>query len=285
MNAAEAPTPAPSPPHLLIVAGRGAYPLELARGARAEGVQRISVIAFRGETSRAIAREADDVHWLPLGSIQRFFDTVRELGASEAVLAGQIAPRNLFTLRLDRRALELLRSLRERNAHTIFGAIVRELEALGPRVRPAHLYMRAAMPDPGVLTARAPDARELADLQLGRSVAYAVSGLDIGQTVVIKNGTILAVEAFEGTDQAILRAGRLGGPGAVVIKTAKDGHDMRFDIPVIGRRTLRSMRRARATALAMEAGRAILLEREAVIAEADARGISLIACAPLENQP
>lgn len=284
MPSVDPPTPPPRPAHLLIVAGRGVYPVELARRARAAGVGRISAIAFRGETSREMARAADDVHWMPLGSIQRFFDTAQELGARDVVLAGQIAPRNLFTLRLDRRALDLLRALRERNAHTIFGAIVREFETLGLQVHPAHLFMQSAMPAPGVLTARAPDERECADLRLGRRVARAVSGLDIGQTVVIKNGTILAVEAFEGTDETIRRAGRQGGPGAVVIKTAKDGHDMRFDIPVIGRRTLRSMRRAHASALAMEAGRAIVLERDAVIAEADAHGIALIACDPREME-
>ncbi|MBP7276025.1 MAG: UDP-2,3-diacylglucosamine diphosphatase LpxI [Kiritimatiellae bacterium] len=262
---------------LLIIAGRGSYPVECARGAREEGVQRISAIAFRGESNRRIGSYADDVHWMPLGALQRLLDTARELGASNVVLAGQIAPRNLFHLRLDRRARDIMRSMHERHAHSIFGAFVAELEGAGFRVLPAHRFMRPAIPAPGPLSRRTPDERELRDIEYGRRLAKAVGALDIGQTVVVKEGVVLAVEAFEGTDAAIRRGGRLGGQGAVVVKSSKPGHDVRFDMPVIGPRTLCVLRRAGVTALAVEAGRTVILERERSIAEANRRGLAWIA--------
>lgn len=272
----ESPSPA-IPDHLLIIAGRGVYPLELAQCARKAGVSRISVIAFRGETERSISRYADQVWRIPLGRVTQFLDTASASGARQCVMAGQIAPHNLFTLRLDAAAIEILRSLPERNAHTIFGALVARLQAAGMSVQPASSFMQSAMPAPGLLSQRAPNAREAADILLGRRVAAATSGLEIGQTVVVKEGTVLAVEAFEGTDEAILRAGRVGGKGAVVVKTAKRGHDMRFDIPVIGRRTLSSIRRAHVTALAVEAGRTILLERSEILEEANRMGLAFVA--------
>ncbi len=262
---------------LLIISGRGSYPLECARAARAAGVRRICAIGFRGESNRQIRDLADDARWIPLGALQQLLDAARELGASNVVLAGQIAPRNLFHLRLDQRALTIMRALRERHAHSIFGALVSELEGAGFRVRPAHHFMRSAMPVPGVLGRRPPDEREQNDIEYGRRMAKAVGELDIGQTVVVKDGVVLAVEAFEGTDAAIRRGGRLGGRHAVVVKASKPGHDVRFDIPVIGPRTMTHLRRARISALAVEAGRTVILERERVIAEADRMGLAWIA--------
>jgi DUF1009 family protein len=171
----------------------------------------------------------------------------------------------------------LLRRLPERNAHTIFGALAEELAGVGVELLPASSFMEQHLAPEGVLTARRPDDREQADIELGFRVAEATSSLDIGQTVVVKQGTILAVEAFEGTDETILRAGRLGGKGAVVVKTAKPGHDMRFDIPVVGDRTLRNLAKAGVSVLACQAGRTILLDRDAVVARADRTNISLVA--------
>ena len=155
--------------------------------------------------------------------------------------------------------------------------MIESLSGVGIEFRPASLFMESAMPEPGTLTTREPDQREWLDVELGLKVAKTTSGLEIGQTVVIKEGTILAVEAFEGTDAAIQRAGKLGGPGGVVVKVAKSGHDMRFDIPVIGMRTLESLRKAGISTLALEARRTILLEREAILAEAARRGLAIVA--------
>ncbi len=267
----------PRPAELLLIAGGGAYPVELIRSARAQGVRRIVALAFRGETDRAVPALADETRWLTMGRLHDALATAESVGIRDAVMAGRIHPSNLFRLRPDRAAFEMLAALKVKNAETIFGAIADRLAERGVRLHPAYLFMEQAMPAPGQLSARAPTAREEADIALGRRVAKATSGLDIGQSVLIKDGVILAIEAFEGTDEAIRRAGRLGGAGAVLVKCAKRGHDMRFDIPVIGTRTVRNLRRIRASALAVEAGRTIVLERAAVVREADRQGLCLIA--------
>jgi len=262
------------PETLGIIAGLGSYPWQLARSARAQGVRRIVAFAFRGETERIISKYADEVVWLRLGRISALLDAVQSRGIVHLVMAGQIKPTRLFSLRLDSRALQIMKTLKQRNAHTIFGAVISELQTIGAKLLPAYRFMETEMPPAALMSRRAPDERELADIRLGAKVAKTTSELDIGQTVVVKEGTILAVEGFEGTDETILRAGRLGGPGAVVVKVAKLGHDMRFDIPVIGMQTFRILRKAKISCLAVEAGRTILLEREKLIAEADRLNIA-----------
>lgn len=262
------------PETLGIIAGLGSYPWQLARSARAQGVRRIVAFAFRGETERIISKYADEVVWLRLGRISALLDAVQSRGIVHLVMAGQIKPTRLFSLRLDSRALQIMKTLKQRNAHTIFGAVISELQTVGAKLLPAYRFMETEMPPAALMSRRAPDERELADIRLGAKVAKTTSGLEIGQTVVVKEGTILAVEGFEGTDETILRAGRLGGPGAVVVKVAKLGHDMRFDIPVIGMQTFRILRKAKISCLAVEAGRTILLEREKLIAEADRLNIA-----------
>ena len=269
---------------LVLIAGRGDYPLLLARSARQQGVRRIVAIAFRHETSRAIAACVVAVRWIYLGQLQAVYDAFGDTGIRHAVMAGQITPTHLFSLRFDRAAMALLGRLKERNAHTIFGGFCDELKARGIDLLPAYLFMEAAMPPAGPIAGRTPTEAERADIALGLSVAKTTSGIEIGQTVVLKQGTILAVEAFEGTDEAILRGGRLGGPGAVVVKVAKRGHDMRFDIPVIGLRTLASIRKAKAAVLAVEAHRTILLEREALTREAGRIGLAIVAVATEDSE-
>lgn len=258
-----------------LIAGRGMYPIILARSARDQGVSRIEVVAFKGETSRAIEAHADAVHWLRVGQLEKLLTLVKQSGIKPFVMAGQIAPRNLFHARPDRRMLELLRALPAWNAHTIFGAVGDELRRVGAELMPAGLFMQCAMPAAGVLTARQPSAEEEKDVALGLKIARWSSYHEVGQTVAVKNGVVLAVEAFEGTDKAILRAGRLGGKGLVVVKLAKPGHDMRFDIPVIGMRTLKMLKKAGASVLALEAGRSIILETERVVQQADRQGLAI----------
>ena len=275
----------PMPETLGVIAGLGSYPWQLARSAHAQGVQRVVAFAFKGETERAIAKHADEVVWMHLGSLQALLDAVQAKGVSKIVMAGQIKPTRLFSLRLDAKALAVLRTLKVRNAHTIFGAIGNELRAIGAELLPAYCFMETEMPAPGTLGRRAPDEREQADIRLGAKVAKITSGLEIGQTVVVKEGTVLAVEGFEGTDETILRAGRLGGPGAVVVKVAKRGHDMRFDIPIVGMRTFKMLKKAKISCLAVEAKRTILLEREKLAAEADRLGIAFAAFDAAATEP
>lgn len=265
------------PDSLIIIAGRGAYPRVLAESARRQGVKRIAAIAFKRETDSVIEKVADDVTWIHLGQLQAMLDAMKATGIPRAVMAGQIKPTHLFTVRFDKKLFEVLGRLKERNAETIFGAIGDELRAIGIELLQASSFMESTMPAPGQIGGIEPTPAQWEDILLGLRVAKATSGLDIGQTVVIKEGTVLAVEAFEGTDDTILRAGELGGPGSVIVKVAKRGHDMRFDIPVIGERTFKMIKKSGAAVLAVEAHRAILLEREKLVDLADRGGVAFLA--------
>lgn len=265
-----------------IIAGKGNYPLILAKSARAQGVKRIFAVAFKGETDKRLGGLVDEIHWQYVGQLSPFLDAFERSGVSGAVMAGQITPKNLFNLRFDKAMREMLSKLPRKNADTIFGAIGDELRGVGVELLPASQFMESEMPAAGLLTTRAPNEQERADIDYGFDVAKATSGHNIGQTVVIKDGVVLAVEAFEGTDAAIIRGGKMGrgrgekgGGGAVVVKVARRGHDMRFDIPVVGLRTLKSIAKAGVTALGIEAGRTILLDRDAVLAEANRMNLAI----------
>ncbi len=263
------------PGGLLIIAGAGQYPRLLAAGARKAGVKRLAVLAFRGLTERALLRAADVYRRFGIGELQKAIAWAKSIGVRDIVLAGQITPMALFRTRFDPLLLSILRGLKVKNAHTIFGAILKHVEGEGFRTLPASTYMDDFLPSPGILTKRAPDERERADISHGYRAAMTIGTVDIGQTVVVKDGMILAVEAFEGTNAAIKRGAKLGGRGAVVGKVAREGHDMRFDIPVVGAKTLRVLRRCHISALAFQAGRTILLDREEVLREADRLGIAI----------
>jgi len=266
-----------TPDSLSIIAGRGAYPRVLAESARKQGVKRITAVAFKKETDSVIEKVADEVTWVHIGQLQAMLDALAAFKTPRVVMAGQIKPTHLFNIRPDKRMFDLLARLKERNAETIFGAVGEELKSIGIELMQASLFMESTMPEPGQIGHIPPSPAQWDDIKLGLRVAKATSGLDIGQTVVIKEGTVLAVEAFEGTDATILRAGELGGAGSVIVKVAKRGHDMRFDIPVIGDRTFDSIKKSGAKVLAVEARRSILLDREALVKLADQRGIAFLA--------
>ncbi len=265
------------PDKLGIIAGNGSYPLFLAEGAKRKGVGYVFAVAFKKETDRSIEDKVDNVKWLNFGQFQATIDALKAEGIKYAVLAGQITPTNLFYLRPDSRAIELLKKIKVKTAHSIFGTVLEELEKEGITLLPAYSFMEHTMPPKGILTIREPNEREKEDIQIGVKVAKTIGSLDIGQTVVVKDGAVLAVEAFEGTDETILRAGRLGNGGIVVVKRARESHDMRFDIPVIGIKTVKVLKKARASALAIEANRTILLDKDLVIRQANESGITIVA--------
>ena len=262
--------------NLIVIAGSGIYPELVVRGAKAAGVPRVDVLAVRGSTARATKRAADSVHEIGIGEIAAGIRWIASQGYDGAVLAGQINPLSLFRSRFDEEVKAWLRSLPCKNAHTVFGKLVEEFGKLGVKVLPATIYMDEHLPGEGALTARTPDDREAKDIAHAAAVVCDMGRHDVGQTVLVKEGMVLAVEAFEGTNAAILRGGKLGGKGSVIFKGARDGHDMRFDVPVIGMKTLKTMKRAGVTALAFQAGRQIVLEKEAVVAYANRHGIALV---------
>ena len=234
------------------------------------------MLAVRGSAERATARAADFVHVEGVGHTLAGVKWVAENGYDGAILAGQINPLSLFRTTFDAETRALLASLRTKCAHSIYGALVNEFEKRGVKMLAASCYMDGNLPGEGVLTTRAPDEREMKDIARGMVVMQDMGRHDVGQTVLVKDGMVLAVEAFEGTNAAIRRGGKLGGKGAVLVKGAREGHDMRFDIPVVGLKTLKTMKKSGVTALAFQAGRLILLDRDEVIAFANRHGIALV---------
>lgn len=264
-----------APDQLAIIAGNGIYPREVARAARQAGVQRIFAIAFTNETDPALTDLVDEISWLRVGQLSRMLATLRDHKISNAMMAGQIAPRNLFDLHPDWRALLLLARLKTRNAESIFRAIAAELESIGVTLLPATAFLEHLFPARDLFAGPKLTRREKADVDFGWEIAQKVAALDIGQTVIVKNATVLAVEAFEGTNEVIRRGGALAGKGAVMIKVAKPDQDMRFDVPVIGRETISVAAESSIRVIALEAQRTLLLEKPTLLATAEKAGISL----------
>jgi len=247
-----------------LIAGSRTLPLEFARLARAAGVRRIVCTAVEGETDPALAGLVDDIVWLKVGQLSKMIGTFTERGITQCVMAGQVAPKNLFDLRPDLRAMGVLLRLKEKNAHTIFGAIADELKKDGVTLVDATPWLAPLMPSTGFALGPQLTAAQQADVAYGFRLAKEVSRLEIGQIVVVKNGTVLAVEGFEGTDDCLTRGGDLAGKdgGAVAVKVAKFNHDMRFDIPCIGAKTIEVCAQAKIAVLALESGKSLLLERD-----------------------
>ena len=260
---------------LLVVAGAGSYPRLVIEGAKRAGVARVDVIAVKGSCVAETRRAADRVFPFAVGEADKAAAWAGSEGYDGAILAGQVSPLSLFRGKFDAVVREWLREMPVKNAHTIFGKLVAESERRGVRVLPASCFMDDCIPGVGKLTERDLTGLERDDVRRGIQVAADVGRHDVGQTVLVKSGMVLAVEAFEGTNAAIRRAGRLS-KGSVLFKAAREGHDWRFDIPVVGLKTLKMMKKAGVTALAFQAGRLILLDREAVVAFANRHDIAIV---------
>lgn len=261
---------------LVVVAGAGCYPRLVVEGAKRAGVTKVDVMAVRGSTARATRKAADEVLEIGIGEIATGIGLLAARGYDGAILAGQVNPLSLFRSRFDELTRKWLDELPVKTAHTVFGKLVEKFSEAGVKILPASLYMDDCLPGAGTLTRRSPNGAESDDLDHAVAVAGDMGVHDVGQTVMVKSGMVLAVEAFEGTNAALKRGGKLGGKGSVVFKAARKGHDMRFDIPVVGMKTLKVMKRAGATALGFQAGRLIMLEREKVVKFADENGIAIV---------
>jgi DUF1009 family protein len=247
-----------------IIAGNRSLPIVFARQARALGIKRIVAVAFEGETDPALASFVDEIVWVKVGQLSKMIAAFADRGVKQCVMAGQIAPKNLYDIRPDLRAMALLLRIRERNAHTIFGAIADELKKDGVEVVEATPWLKPLMPATGFRLGPRLSEKQEADVKFGFRIAKEISRLEIGQTVLVKEGTVLAVEAFEGTDRCLARGGELAGRngGAVAVKVARENHDLRFDIPCLGPKTLETCASAQIAVLAFEAGQSLLLEQE-----------------------
>ena len=248
-----------------IIAGNRSLPLIFARQARNHGVKKLVAVGFEGETEPSLASLVDDLIWLKVGQLSKMIAAFTERGVRQCVMAGQVAPKNLYEVRPDLRGIAMLLRLKEKNAHTIFGAIAGELEKDGVELIEATPWLKDLMPGTDFRLGPKPSGETLEDIDFGYRIAKEMSRLEVGQTVVVKEGTVLAVEAFEGTDNCLTRGGSLAGKtgGAVAVKVAREKHDLRFDIPCLGTKTLETCAAVRIAALAIESGKTLLLEQDA----------------------
>jgi UDP-2,3-diacylglucosamine hydrolase len=260
-----------------IIAGNGVYPRLLADAAQKAGVKKIVAAAFTGETDPELKQHVHLIEWMRVGQLNRLLKFFNQNKVHHAIMAGQIAPKNLFDLRPDWKALLLLGKLKERNAESIFAAIADELTRIDVELLPATTFLEDSLATAGLIVGAKLSRQEEEDVDLGWKIAKEITRLDIGQTVIVKNGTVVAVEAFEGTNEAISRGGALAREGAVMVKVAKPNQDMRFDAPVIGVETIRVAVEAKLRVIAVEAGKTLLLERKAIADLAVHSKLSIIA--------
>jgi UDP-2,3-diacylglucosamine hydrolase len=264
-----------------LIAGNGDFPFLVLEGARSRGIE-MAVIAIREEASPALEQSAKRLHWVSLGELSRTIELLHEEGVNHAVMAGQVKHNKIFSsIRPDWRLAKLLFSLQVKNTDSLIGAIARVLEDEGIELVDSTKFLGPLLPEAGILTRRSPDVSEAADISYGREVAQRIAALDLGQTVVVRDRACIAVEAMEGTDETIERAARIaGGQRLVVVKVSKPSQDMRFDVPVVGPKTIEVMSRSNATALAIDAGKTLLFDRDQLIRAADDFSIAIHAFAP-----
>jgi DUF1009 family protein len=267
-----------------LIAGMGELPAAVAIEARSQGYKVVAV-GLEPLADKSLSDLVDEIAWISVGKLGKIIDTLKKRGVKEAVMAGKVPKSLLYKSGItpDLRAVKLLFSLKDKKDDSILLAITRELERDGITLLNTTDFSAQLMTPEGVLTKNAPSEQEWADVSFGWSIAKEIGRLDIGQAVVIKDRAVMAVEAIEGTDEAIRRGGKLARKGAVVIKVSKPQQDMRFDVPVVGMDTLRAMTEVGAGVLAVEAERSILLNREKMVAEADRAGISIVGY--LERSP
>ncbi|MEE9234390.1 MAG: UDP-2,3-diacylglucosamine diphosphatase LpxI [Candidatus Acidoferrales bacterium] len=266
-----------------LIAGNGQFPLLVLGEARKQGAD-MFVVAIREETFPEIEQLGAKVHWVSLGELQKALGILRQEGARKVVLAGQVKHNQIFSdIPPDPVMAQLLKQLPQKSTDALIGSIAAALEALGLEVVDSTSFLSSLLAAPGPLSARAPDAEESADIAYGRHIGREIARLDLGQTVVVSQRACVAIEAMEGTDATIERAAHLAhGRRLAVIKVSKPSQDMRFDVPVVGLATLEVMKRANGTALALDAGRTLIFDREKFTRRADEYGITVVAFKPDE---
>jgi DUF1009 family protein len=263
-----------------LIAGNGRFPFLVLDAACAEGHD-VTVIAAReeafSELTEAAARHRAPIHWISLGQLGKCISLLKESGATHAVMAGQVKHTKIFGgIVPDLTFLSVLKELGSRNTDGLIGAVAKVLRDRGIELIDSTSLLTPLLAGAGVLTTRAPSEDEQKDFAFGYPMADAIAGLDIGQTIAVKHQAVVSVEAMEGTDEVIGRAGRLAGAGVRIIKVAKPNQDMRFDVPVIGLGTIQAMQRAGASALSIDAGKSLIFDRDALLGAANQAGIAIV---------
>ena len=266
-----------------LIAGNGQFPFLVLEGARSQGIE-MAVIALKEEASPELEKVAKRLHWVSLGELSKAIALMQEEGVKRAVMAGQVKHNKIFSaIRPDWKLAKLLFSLPRKNTDSLIGAVAKVFEEEGIQLVDSTMFLKPLLPEEGVLTRRAPNEHEAADMKYGLGVARQMAAMDIGQTVVIADRACVAVEAMEGTDETIARAARFAeGKPLVAVKVSKPRQDMRFDVPVVGLPTVEAMKKAGVTALAIDAARTLLFDREKLIELVDAAGIAIQAFPPTQ---
>ena len=265
--------------HLGLIAGNGRFPFLVLEAARGAGHD-VTVIALKEETfpeiADAVARQAATLHWISIGQLGACVRYLKDAGASQAVMAGQVKHTKLFDVRPDLLLARVLMRLAARNTDSIISGVADVLRDEGIELLDSTSFLQPLMAAAGTLTRRAPTAEEQRDVEVGYRIADAIAGLDIGQAIAVKAAAVVAVEAMEGTDVMIARAGQLAGAGVAIVKVAKPNQDMRFDVPVVGVSTIAAMKAAGATLLSVDAGKTLMIDGHAVVEAANAAEICIV---------
>jgi len=261
-----------------LIAGNRRFPILFSEAAKKSGCY-IVAVAIKGDTSYKLKKSVDKIYWIGLGEFRRLFEIFKAEGITKIVMAGQINPQRLFSKDIDKdeELKSLIKHVKDKKADTLFGAVAEKLRMSGFELIDSTTFLRELLPKKGTLTERAPVFEEWEDIYFGFDLAKAVAHLDIGQTVAVKHKAIVAVEALEGTDNLIGRAGKIAREGVTIVKVSKPKQDMRFDIPVVGLNTVKNLIRARAACLAIEADKTLFIDKEESIKLADKKDISIVA--------
>jgi len=260
-----------------LIAGNGRFPFLAAEGIKKSG-GRVICIALKEEADPALEKVCDKTYRLPMGKAQRIINALKAENVKNVIMAGQVKHVKIYSLfNLDMRAAKIMASLINKKTDTILGAIANELKKDGMKLLPSHVYLKSFMARKGLISGKKLSPSEDKDVKFGFKIAKGIAGLDIGQTVVIKDRSVLAVESIEGTDECIKRAYKLGGKNAVVVKVAKPNQDFRFDVPVIGLKTIDTLKENKIRAMALEAGSTLILDKEEVIKKANKAGVTILA--------
>jgi DUF1009 family protein len=260
-----------------LIAGNGKFPFLVLEGAKRAGTS-VAVAAIREETDPSIESLADRLTWVGIGQLGKMLRFFKSEGVDKAIMAGQVKHVQIFSRAIpDVRMLKMLLRLPRRNTDALIGAVANELASEGIELIDSTFFLKDQLPQPGTLTRRAPDDRERSDVEYGLEIARGIAGMDLGQTIVVRDRACVAIEAMEGTDAVIRRAGELVRGRLTVVKIAKPDQDMRFDVPVVGVPTIESMKDSGATCLCLTAGKTLMFDREAMVKLADRHKIAILA--------
>lgn len=259
-----------------MIAGNGRFPFLVAEEIKKQG-DKVITVALKEEADKAIEEKSDKTYWLSVGKLQKIIDALKESNVDTAVMVGQVKHAKIYSaITMDFRAIKVMGSLINKKTDTILGAVVREFEKDGIKFLPSHIYLKHLLAEKGLIVGRKLNSDEMKDAEFGFKMAKGIAGLDVGQTVVVKDKSVLAVESIEGTDECIKRAFVLGGENAIVAKVAKPNQDFRFDVPVIGLNTVDTLKNNKIRAMVIEAGATLVLDKEKVIEKAKEAGVTII---------